>query len=271
MNIKTFFNRLFNRIRINGHTLYYPKDMAWCFIDGDYYEKKLTEILEFAIKNIKSPVFYDIGANIGYYSIRFAKISQEIHSFEPVKKTFEILTKNKSVNNIENLYLHKYGVSNQNKSLNINLYSSSGNNSIIKRNIPENHPCKFIGVEEITTVTLDSYIKDNRIPLPDLIKIDVEGAELYVLEGAKDVISSKKPIIIFEYSETTFNDANYKFENIIQYFNGMDYLFFGISNEGGTNELLVLSTDNLTLISNIIAIPKDHSLIHILKQAKYLS
>ena len=44
MNIKTFFNRLFNRIRINGHTLYYPKDMAWCFIDGDYYEKKLTNI-----------------------------------------------------------------------------------------------------------------------------------------------------------------------------------------------------------------------------------
>lgn len=270
MNFKSIYTRLFNRIRIDGHTLYLSKDMAWCFRDGDYYEKNLTEIIGFVIKNIQGPVFYDIGANIGYYTIKMSPFAKEINSFEPVKKTFELLAKNKSVNNLENVHLHKYGVSNRNISLNINLYSSSGNDSIIKRNIPENHSCKFIGVEEIATVTLDSFVQNNNIALPDVIKIDVEGAELYVLEGAKGTINFNKPIIIFEYSESTFEDANYTFDDIIEYFKEMNYLFYGISNDNKIKNLITLSNDNLSIISNIIAIPDNHPILHLMKKAEYL-
>lgn len=244
-------------------------DMEWCYNSGIYYEKNLTEILSFIILRLKSPVFYDIGANHGYYTIKYASLTKQIYAFEPVSKTFDLLKRNIRLNKINNAFAYKLGVSDENKKTIINLYNSCANDSIFIRNIPEDHPCKLIGTEKIQTIKLDSFVKENNIPAAQIIKIDVEGAELFVLNGARETLTGNKPLIVFEYSDSTYGDAGYSIQDIYTYFNGMNYLFFGISEELGHQMLQYIYESNLNSISNIIAIPENHFILELLKQENF--
>ncbi len=154
-------------------------------------ELKLTLYL---IKHLaKNCIFFDVGAHYGFYTLLAKRLIKEgeVHSFEPSPHTFNILKKNvvnKSGIVLNNLALY-------NKRGEILFYemppkSSSGSTVDVRlsRRILDIDKLKYRGVQ-VPAFTLDEYCKSNHI-LPDFIKIDVEGAEQYVIEGAIDILTS---------------------------------------------------------------------------------
>ena len=167
------------------------------------------------IKNFKKhSIFWDIGANIGLYSIYAAQnfTNLEIVSFEPSTNNTRVLSKNISKNNLENLIkIYPCALSNvkntffdMNESSTIegSAHSSFGKSidQYGKEFNPENR-YKIFGT------TIDQLIEDEVLSVPNYIKIDVDGFEHNILDGAKKCLrSTNLKSILIELNE------NYKFQ-----------------------------------------------------------
>ena len=248
-------------IKSNGTTISMPDDMLWAFENGEYYERNVNYFLDLIFSKYEKPVFIDIGANYGYYTVKFATDCSQVICFEPVSSTHRILAENIKSNQLSNVTTHKLGLSNENGELTINLYSSSGNNSIFERNIPDEHPLKKIGIEKIQLETLDELLQTQNNIAPDIIKIDVEGAELKVLEGAAATISAFQPTIVIEYSETTSIDAGYNREKMLEKFRLPGYVVYGIAEDPNDFRLIAEKDFASEQISNLIIVPNKIDLL----------
>ncbi|MGB6546269.1 MAG: FkbM family methyltransferase [Candidatus Acidiferrales bacterium] len=140
-------------------------------------------------------VFYDLGANIGFYSLLAARCigaQGKIFSFEPDAMTAERLRRNVARNGLENINIVEVGV-----------WSSSGTMhfSPADDSSPDRGVGTFIGADDasgkaVPTVALDDFVLG--APPPDAIKCDVEGAELEVFRGAEKLLRSRHPWILCE-------------------------------------------------------------------------
>ena len=237
--------------------MYIPRWMEANIVKNDYYERNVSHWMDKVAKTIDSPVFYDVGANFGYYSLKMSQNCEQVHAFEPVSRTFQILEKNILKNQLKNVKTEKLALSDEAGIKTINLYNSSGNNSFFKRNLPRHHLVQFIGTEEVKVGTLDSYLTREGILPPEIIKIDVEGAELAVLRGGRETIANHTPVLFVEYLSMTSDDAGYQKEEIIaEILRAGDYEIFGLPEDNNDFELVEFSNFDQKKIANILAIPK---------------
>ncbi len=177
-----------------GHAKFYvpnyPTDLIQSIIvdNGTFYEIDVLKKLQPYIK--KNAVILDIGANIGNHSVYWAVKSdaKRIYSFEPVKDFFKILKKNVEINNLnQKIKIFNIGLSNQKINGSISFYD--------RRNIGGT-PVKQNPNGNLLLDKLDNIkIKENAV---DFVKIDVEGHELEVLQGARETLIKYKPIIFIE-------------------------------------------------------------------------
>jgi len=154
-------------------------------------EYKLTKFL---IKNLKeTDIFYDIGANYGFYSFLGLEFCQEVHSFEPISYIFENLEEN--FKNIPNIFLNNIAIFDRNglTFLYINIMGSGGS-TIIEE--VKNRLIRKSNKIEVQTITLDDYVKNHS--KPTIIKLDVEGAESQVIGGGKEFFKNNSPVISIE-------------------------------------------------------------------------
>jgi len=245
------------RLKIGQNTMEVPMDLVWFFFDnGDYYEKNVTYWLEKILLGTKNKVFYDIGANYGYYCLKFAGNASHIYAFEPVSRTHDILAKNIRRNNLTNVTAYKLGLSDKKSSREIHLYGNSGKNSLFLRSGKLNPHEMLIGQEVIDLVTLDDFIRDERLTPPDLIKVDIEGSELYALRGARKTITKYQPILLIEYMEATFKDAGYSRSDLLSELRAENYVIYGIPEDiTDLNVYPVAKFDDIE-VTNIIALPE---------------
>lgn len=145
-------------------------------------------------------IVYDIGANIGYYTVLFSQIATKgkIIAFEPDKFNFKYLLKNKELNNLENVILVDKGVSSVDGDSVFYQDINTGRTSSLEKNAWHPNAAK-IKTEKIEKITLDNASKI--YGRPNLIKCDVEGHEVEVLRGADKVLSNK-PILMLEVIES---------------------------------------------------------------------
>jgi FkbM family methyltransferase len=168
-----------------------------------------------------------------------------------------LLKRNIKKNSIRNISPFKLGIADKPGQLSINIYNSSGNNSIFERIVPEEHSLKKIGTEIIQLDTLDNLIEIHQVLPPDIIKIDVEGAELFVLKGAAKTILKYRPCILLEYSENTSKDAGYSKEDLLTVLGLYNYDIYGIPED--EKDLTLIEEANFPehKISNIIFVPDE--------------
>jgi FkbM family methyltransferase len=147
----------------------------------------------------QNDVFIDIGANIGLMSLLASRLIGEkgkVFAFEPESETFAILERNIEMNRITNVRTFRIalGSASTTEIIYSNLDRSRGSASLIKtQGNSEGVP--------IQVETLDKFITTNQVADIRMMKIDVEGWELEVLRGARQLLSSHyAPIICIEYS-----------------------------------------------------------------------
>lgn len=157
------------------------------------------------IKDLKKKdVFYDIGSSVGLISVSSASVLEEgkVVSFEPDPENTARLKKNFSINGLSNYIVKPIAVGESKGKLQLFTQGSNGYSPSLK---PVNGIKNFIEVE---VNSIDNLIEQNEIPLPDVIKIDIEGAEFIALKGMEKLLSSeRKPRLIFLEIHTKFLPA----------------------------------------------------------------
>ena len=154
-----------------------------CMISNCYFVLDDYEELLFILNYLKgSDTFIDVGANHGNYTlIASGIVGSKTISIEPVETTFKRLKMNIELNKLNNVVLKQVGISNKNGKLRIS--NDRGElNRILKDNDHSNN-------EAISVTTLDDLlIEEKNI---SMIKVDVEGYEKQVLEGALNILKCK--------------------------------------------------------------------------------
>jgi FkbM family methyltransferase len=135
-------------------------------------------------------VFYDIGANAGYYSLIASKIvgpDGRVIAFDPVPKNAETVREQIALNGFdERCKVERLAVSGASGSFSFVIDEVNANSHLSEHNVP--HLKNTGQVIEVAAVTLDEYAAGN--PRPALIKMDIEGAEVDALKGARELLSS---------------------------------------------------------------------------------
>lgn len=183
----------------------------------------------------KDSVVIDIGANIGYHSVHFGKIvggNGKVFSFEPQKLIYDILSANILKNGLSNIVSqHNFGLSSKERMMYLsNIEDVSYDNGMIN----------FGGVKLIDDATssqirvksLDEIFHGN----VDFIKVDIEGMESEVIQGADKTIKKSLPIIFIEITKNH--------DELYSYFKETGYITYKIKNYGNGNDYVCLHPTN---------------------------
>lgn len=165
-----------------------------------YVRKQLLQ--KFPHRNV---VLFDVGANVGDYTkdmISQYGNSATVHCFEPSIPTYQRLVSN--VGQYPNVRCHDFGLSNE--SGNMTMFTNeegSGICSVYKRRLDHFNVSMDV-IQECKFTTLDEFCKENSIQHLHFLKIDVEGHELSVLQGAKEMLGNKH----IDYIQFEFGGCN---------------------------------------------------------------
>jgi FkbM family methyltransferase len=159
------------------------------------YEVEVGSILSELIT--KDTTFIDVGANIGYFTILFSRLAKAVYAFEPVPSVFSSLSRNISLNDLQNVRALQYAVSKE-----------RGRLRIFESRISEGHDSTIRRSEHDKSILVDGVSLDEAIEpsVGDVVmKVDTEGSEMDVLLGALGLIrSGKVSAIVLEWARRIY-------------------------------------------------------------------
>lgn len=166
------------------------------------YEPNITKLLTAMLA--PGDVFFDIGANIGYHSLVAAACGARVHAFEPVPRIAKRLGDNLLLNQLEaQVSVIQVALSNYpgEATLYVAERADDGSHSLLP-----GVTAKSIELISVQTITLDTYLRQTKCGTPTVIKVDVEGCESLVLDGASSVFDApESPIWIIETGDRLAN------------------------------------------------------------------
>ena len=215
------------KIRTN-QTNYLTKVIFW---KGGYLQFEYTRIFLKLIRKINT--FYDIGANIGYYSLLAAMENMDVKvvGFEPATGPLFYFRENVSINNFDNITIEPIALSHKEGEIEFyeirnRKYKYLEHNLAGEGNAGSLTSGRNFVVNKVKTSTLDNYVKRSNVKSLDLIKMDTEGTENLILENSETVLKEMRPIII---CETLFNTIEPDLERIMTSYG---YKFYNHTKDG---------------------------------------
>ena len=209
-----------------GKIFLHPNDAFRLSIYG-IHSKIDFEIFQKYVK--KGDNVLDVGANIGYFTLMLAKLvgpTGKVFAFEPDPRNISLLKKNIETNGYQNVVVVPKAVSNVNEKCTLfTSQSTFGQNRIYEPKKTKNQ--EYVPIES-ETIFLDNFFMNNeKIENISFVKIDVEGAEKYVLEGMKNILSLNKNIKIFSEIDLDFlNDAGSSYTEMIEFLEKRGFTVF---------------------------------------------
>lgn len=174
------------------------------------YQQQTINIAYSYVKDFDTVI--DVGANIGLHTVRFAKKFKNVHSFEPVSSNYNCLVENTKIFDNVNLYKNGLGDNNMTTVIKIPIDSTNcGAYSIVDFDYYEG---------PVKSETIEVLKIDDMNLIPNLIKIDTQGFEEYVLRGSERTIKKCKPVIITECESKSQSN------NVIELLQSFGYTFF---------------------------------------------
>jgi len=204
------------------------------------YEEELLILDKLVDKNLES---VDVGVYRGVYTYKLSKISKHVHSFEPNPLLFSYLNKNlKKL--AKNITLYENALSDVSSTVDLkvpkrfNTFNKKNYEEMYKLGAATIHEKNLLNNQDFTTFKirtkkLDDVLPDNKI---GFIKIDVEGHEENVLNGAVKIIKKNKPVLLVEIEE---KHSKKNVKETINFINSLGYKSYYLTN------LNLVSTDKL--------------------------
>lgn len=200
---KTFYDYLYRKLVVNELILNVHGSKMITRVSNDdgisyqllFYrsglEKYETQLFKKLVK--KGMTVVDIGANIGYYALLAARSVGDkgrVFAFEPEPNNYNLLERNIALNRYSNIVAVQKAVSNKTGKAPLFVNRQTGAHGLLpgRKDI--------VGTNMVDIVSLDKYFKGKENPI-DIIKIDVEGAELAVLRGMPNILRNNDNLIIF--------------------------------------------------------------------------
>jgi len=152
------------------------------------YEMRKRQAFEVEIP--QGAVVFDVGANVGYYSLLAAVLvgnEGRVYAFEPLPRNVRFLRRHVTLNHMDNVEVIEAAVSDHTGAASFDLGASSAMGHL-----------SDAGDIEVRLVCLDEMLENGDIQPPDYMKVDVEGAEYEVLQGARKVIQRYRPTFFLD-------------------------------------------------------------------------
>jgi FkbM family methyltransferase len=200
-----------------------------------------TDVQKFLIRVLRpGMVYYDVGANVGFFATIAARLvgpSGKVLCFEPVPENARQIQYNAQLNGFDNVIVRceALGSSNRTETFHTSAEPTWGMLTTVGK-LPE----KVSGEIEVKVRTMDSLYAEG-LPCPDVIKMDIEGAEAEALRGARETLSAHRPLLVIELHSTNATVTSV-----------LDELQYDAAVLGST-----ISVFNADWDANIIAVPRE--------------
>lgn len=178
-----------------------PSIAYWSIYYTNDYESECTALL----RELLNPgdTVLDVGANIGWYSTLCALLTGEagsVFAFEPVPSNFDALTENIRLNAMEkSISAHRVAVGDENGEIEVHSFPHQVGADSLSTLGRDNY-----SISRAPMVALDDFLAQSKIDAVHCVKCDVEGAELMVLRGGKQLFSSDNaPMVLIELNDET--------------------------------------------------------------------
>ena len=162
-----------------------------------------------------SETFFDVGANIGAFSIPASVLGAEVHAFELLTENLDMIRASAELNKLETLRLVLGAVWHSSGAVGIAGHSAWGTVHAGARTM-------------VAALRIDDYVAQHSIVRVDMLKLDVEGAERAALTGAMRLIERDHPDILFESNTLTCGAANYSYRALLRMLGEFGYRLFRV-------------------------------------------
>lgn len=176
---------------------------------------------------------FDVGANFGYYSLRIAGSLGDravIHSFEPEEGMFRRLGEQVSLNGFTSITPRRIALSNVDGELEL-VAPGKGNEGVGQLRTAEGKapPDRL---QRVVSMRMDTYVRLHQVERLDFVKIDVEGAECLVLEGAQDTLRRLRPVLMVEINPEALGAFGVSADWLLERIRSLGYDVFRIGASG---------------------------------------
>jgi FkbM family methyltransferase len=222
---KKLHNGLFMQVKPADHV------QAFIFWYG-YYEKEAVLTWQTLLEPGMNVI--DIGANTGYYTLVSAPKAAHVFAIEPATSARDMLRQNVELNKLANVTILSFAASDENGLA--DLYISGSDNMGMTGFKPAEN---FNGaVEYVNTMRMDDWWNQHSQPPISMMKIDVEGAEMKVLQGMIHLLKSEQPILFIEAIEQQLAQFDSSLQQLYIFLKDLGYQAFQIK---GINELIPIA------------------------------
>jgi FkbM family methyltransferase len=187
-------------VRVEGSVYELDPDdrmITTAILQGGCWEPAETTLIKDTLK--PGDTFIDVGANFGYYTVLASKLvgpTGRVIAFEPDPRSFALLQRNVARNGCTNVVLEQKALSSEPGTLTLHVSDSNrGGHSVIREGTQD-----ISHTVDVPAVRLDDYLKDQDLRV-DLVKIDTEGAEGFILAGMQETLRKNPAVkLVLEYT-----------------------------------------------------------------------
>lgn len=194
----------------------------------NHYEPAETRAMD--VLAAKARTILDVGANIGLYSIRFAKRfpTARVYAFEPMPTSHAFLQRNVAANAVgDRVSCFNYGLSETSGTVDFFISPAAGTNASLLNVAGAQDAQRVVGL----TLTMDQWCANQNV-VPDFIKCDVEGAELLVFRGGRATLAQHQPIVFAELLRKWSKPFGYHPNDMLAFFATLGYQCFAVGETG---------------------------------------
>ena len=231
------------RVRIYSHDV-----IGKCVYQHGVFEPAEARLVTRFLK--PGMVFFDVGANFGQYTVLAAErvgATGRVHSFEPSARMYGELCFNVTLNDLqERCLLNNLALSDKEGSARLSRYEAGAE---VYGSLGTQHRAtsRIEGYEEVVTTTLDAYVAQHQIDHVDLIKMDIEGAELLALRGGERLLCrADAPAIVLEMADVNAKGFAYSALDAWDYLESFGYRLYSFQNRESALSRAVRPNDFLT-------------------------
>lgn len=242
-----------------GYRLIIDDPTEWIqrtIIDSCTYEPNVEAVIAALLG--PGDAFFDVGANIGYHTLGAAATGARVYAFEPVLRLRHRLDGNLRLNGLERrVVVSELALSDRSGSAAFYLARrvDDGSHSLI-----QGVPAKSVECITVRTTRLDDHLRSTGAPSPTLVKIDVEGAEALVLDGATTLLDGPAPpAVILETADRLADQIDEAASSVLARLFRRNYRVFRIPETSGP--LRPITPDRVSgELANYVAVPADSPL-----------